>query len=44
MPGQDALVDRCDLGSDSAVLPRQHIKNTAHGRRKTPVVRVRNQP
>ena len=29
MPGQDALPDGSDLGSDGAVLPRQHIENTA---------------
>jgi len=32
MPSQDALVDGSDLGSDRAVLPRQHIENAAGGR------------
>src|SRR5258706_135207 len=26
------LVDGCYLGADSAILPRQHLENAAHGR------------
>src|SRR4029077_1686537 len=28
----DALVDGCYLDADSAILPRQHLENAAHGR------------
>jgi hypothetical protein len=44
MQGQDALIDRSDLGSKGAVLPRQRIKNAAGGRWQSVIPAIRDDP